>query len=71
VQEHDLFILEPEETEKPEGRLSLKQAVKVSENTAIRSALVQSEGSVTKAAEALDISRKNLWEKMKRYGIKR
>lgn len=71
VQEHDLFILEPEETEKPEGRLSLKQAVKVSETTAIRSALVQSDRSVSKAAEALDISRKNLWEKMKRYGIKR
>ncbi len=71
VQEHDLFILEPEETERPEGRPSLKQAVEVSENTAIREALVRSEGSVTKAAEALDISRKNLWEKMKRYGIKR
>ncbi len=71
VQEHDLFILEPEETERPEGRLSLKQAVKVSETTAIRSALVQSDRSVSKAAEALDISRKNLWEKMKRYGIKR
>ena len=71
VQEHDLFILEPEETERPEGRRSLKEAVEVSETTAIRSALVQSEGSVTKAAGALDISRKNLWEKMKRYGIKR
>lgn len=71
VQEHDLFILEPEETERPEGRRSLKEAVEVSETTAIRRALIQSDGSVTKAAGALEISRKNLWEKMKRYGIKR
>jgi DNA-binding NtrC family response regulator len=71
VQEHDLFILEPEGTERSEGQLSLKETVEVSETTAIRSALVHSDGSVTKAAEALDISRKNLWEKMKRYGIKR
>ncbi len=71
VQEHDLFILEPEETEKPGGQLSLKKAVEISESAAIRSALVHSDGSITKAAEGLDISRKNLWEKMKRYGIKR
>jgi two-component system response regulator AtoC len=71
VQVHDLFILEPEETERPGGQRSLKEAVEISESTAIRSALVHSDGSVTKAAEALDISRKNLWEKMKRYSIKR
>jgi transcriptional regulator with PAS, ATPase and Fis domain len=71
VQEHDLFILEPEDTERSGGRLSLKEAVKLSERAAIRSALVRSDGSITKTAEALDISRKNLWEKMKRYGIKR
>jgi DNA-binding NtrC family response regulator len=71
VQEHDLFLLEPEDTEKSGGQLSLKEAVGVSERAAICSALVQSDGSITKAAEALDISRKNLWEKMKRYGIKR
>jgi DNA-binding NtrC family response regulator len=71
VQEHDLYILEPEATDRSAGPLSLKEAVKESESAAIRSALVHSDGSVTKAAEALDISRKNLWEKMKRYGIKR
>ena len=71
MQEHDLFILEPEETDKPGGQLSLKKAVEISESAAIRSALVHSDGSITKAAEGLDISRKNLWEKMKRYGIKR
>ncbi len=71
VQEHDLFVLEPEEEARPDGQRSLKEAVEISETVAIRSALVQSEGSVSRAAEALDISRKNLWEKMKRYGIKR
>ncbi len=71
IEEHDLYILESEATDRPAGPLSLKEAVKESESAAIRSALVHSDGSVTKAAEALDISRKNLWEKMKRYGIKR
>ena len=71
VQEHDLFVLGPEEAARPDGQRSLKEAVEMSETAAIRSALVQSEGSVSRAAEALDISRKNLWEKMKRYGIKR
>ncbi|UCH76275.1 MAG: hypothetical protein JSU82_18645 [Rhodospirillales bacterium] len=71
IQEHDLFVLQPEEAGRPEGQRSLREAVELSETAAIRSALVQSEGSVSKAAEFLDISRKNLWEKMKRYGIKR
>jgi len=71
IQEHDLFILEPDETERPGGQRSLKESVEISEIAAIRSALVHSDGSITKAAGALEISRKNLWEKMKRYGIKR
>ncbi len=71
VQEHDLFVLGPETAAPSDGQRSLKEAVEMSETAAIRSALVQSEGSVSKAAEVLDISRKNLWEKMKRYGIKR
>jgi two-component system response regulator AtoC len=71
VQEHDLFILEPEEKERSGVPPSLKAAVELTERAAIRSALTRSEGSISKAADALEISRKNLWEKMRRYGIRR
>jgi transcriptional regulator with PAS, ATPase and Fis domain len=70
LQEHDLFVLETEE-EVDAGPRSLKEAVEMTERAAIQSALTDSDWSITKAAEALAISRKNLWEKMKRYGIER
>jgi len=71
LQEHDLFVLESEEAEVGAGPPSLKEAVALTERAAIRSALTRSDWSITKAAEVLAISRKNLWEKMKRYGIER
>jgi two-component system response regulator AtoC len=71
LQEHDLFVLESEEEEVCGGPPSLKEAVEMTERATIHSALTRSDWSITKAAEALAISRKNLWEKMKRYGIER
>lgn len=49
----------------------LKSAVEDTERKTILSALAFSDGSISKAAEALGISRKNLWEKMHRLGIER
>ncbi|MCC7166289.1 MAG: sigma-54-dependent Fis family transcriptional regulator [Rhodospirillales bacterium] len=51
------------------GEATLKDAVEGAEQTAIRQALIQNQGAMAKTAEALGISRKNLWEKMRRYGI--
>lgn len=60
------FEEEPELREAP----SLKGVVKEAEIHAIHAALVRSDGAIVKAAKALGVSRKNLWEKMKRYDIK-
>ena len=60
--------------EVPDGRSEpsdLKTVVEDAERTAIQAALDRAEGAIGKAAEMLRISRKNLWEKMKRYGIER
>ncbi len=40
-----------------------------SEKEYIRQTMIRFDGSVQKAAEALGISRKNLWEKRKKYGL--
>lgn len=50
---------------------SLKTAVEDAERTTILRALARFDGAIGKAAEALGISRKNLWEKMRRYGVDR
>jgi len=52
------------------GEVNLAAAVAVAEKKCIRSALKRTNGNRTEAAEILGISRKNLWEKMKQYGIK-
>ena len=52
------------------GEVNLAAAVVVAEKKCIRRALKQTGGNKTEAAEVLGISRKNLWEKMKQYGIK-
>ncbi|MEA3363373.1 MAG: sigma-54 dependent transcriptional regulator, partial [Thermodesulfobacteriota bacterium] len=57
-----------EATEK--GEVNLAAAVAVAEKKCIRRALKKTTGNKTEAAEVLGISRKNLWEKMKQYGIK-
>lgn len=52
------------------GEANLAAAVVVAEKKCIRRALKKTSGNKTEAAEVLGISRKNLWEKMKHYGIK-
>ena len=51
------------------GEVNLAAAVVVAEKKCIRRALKKTGGNKTEAAEVLGISRKNLWEKMKQYGI--
>jgi DNA-binding NtrC family response regulator len=51
-----------------EGR-SLSDAVKEFEREYIAASLRKHSGSKTRTAEALKISRKNLWEKLRRHGL--
>jgi transcriptional regulator with PAS, ATPase and Fis domain len=50
---------------------TLKQSIEDAERLAIHAALAENCGKMNQAANDLGISRKNLWEKMKRYGIER
>jgi two-component system response regulator AtoC len=60
----------PEKAEDLEpGTSTLKESVEEAERQAISRALIDSDNKITQAAEALGISRKSLWEKMKRYSI--
>lgn len=52
------------------GEVNLAAAVAVAEKKCIRNALKKTNSNRTEAAEILGISRKNLWEKMKQYGLK-
>jgi DNA-binding NtrC family response regulator len=47
----------------------LKDVVREAEARHVRRVLVSCEGRRAQAAKVLGISRKNLWEKMKEYGI--
>lgn len=49
---------------------SLRDAVESAERSSIRAALEATEGAISAAARRLGISRKNLWEKMRRYDMK-
>jgi len=51
--------------------IDLKAAVEEAERTAILAALARCDGAIGKAADLLGISRKNLWEKMRRHAIER
>jgi DNA-binding NtrC family response regulator len=53
------------------GATTLKKTIEEAERQAISNALAENEGRVAQAADYLGISRKNLWEKMKRYGIEK
>ena len=50
---------------------TLRESVDTAERRAIHEALVMNDWSIGATAQALKISRKNLWEKMKRHGIER
>ena len=49
----------------------LRGSVEEAERTAILEALVRNDWAISKTAQTLGISRKNLWEKMRRYRIDR
>ncbi len=49
--------------------LSLKEAMEHYEERLLRETLEHHEWRIAETAESLGISRKNLWEKMKRYEI--
>lgn len=61
------FFPEQPKAVKPLG--NLKAAAAVAEKDRIRQALVQADYCMTRAAESLGVSRKTLWEKIRRYGI--
>lgn len=48
---------------------TLRQSIENADQNAILKALVENDHKNNQAADALGISRKNLWEKMKRYDI--
>ena len=50
---------------------TLRQSIEEAERAAINKALTEQGGKINQAADSLGISRKNLWEKMKRYGIEK
>ncbi len=57
--------------EKTEKQETLKGTVGAAERQAILKSLISSDWAIGKASEILGISRKSLWEKMKRHGINR
>jgi DNA-binding NtrC family response regulator len=50
---------------------TLKQSIEEAERKAINKALAKYDGKINHTADSLGISRKNLWEKMKRYEIEK
>ncbi|MCU7919101.1 MAG: sigma-54 dependent transcriptional regulator [Candidatus Thiodiazotropha sp. (ex Epidulcina cf. delphinae)] len=50
---------------------TLRQSIEETERKAILNALAENGGKINLAADSLGISRKNLWQKMKRYGIEK
>jgi len=70
IQEHDLFI-EGDTGADAEMPLNLRASVEATERAAILRALERTGGAIQVAAYQLGISRKNLWEKMRRYNIER
>ena len=50
---------------------TLKQSIESAERAAILKALSDSNWVINRAADSLGISRKTLWEKMKRYDIEK
>jgi two-component system response regulator AtoC len=67
-QQVDLEHLE-DALDSPPPPQPLKTAIEKAERSAILSALAFCQGSISKTAETLGISRKNLWEKMNRLNI--
>ncbi|MCU7840254.1 MAG: sigma-54 dependent transcriptional regulator [Candidatus Thiodiazotropha sp. (ex Troendleina suluensis)] len=66
---NDLHTLDNESSNN--STTTLRQSIDEAECKAINRALAENERKISQAADALGISRKNLWEKMKRHGIER
>ena len=72
IETPDLFDIErdvPPRATPEQGDRSLNQHLEAAERTFIVTALQTHQGVVTEAAAHLGISRKTLWEKMRRHGI--
>lgn len=70
IMAHDLMSLNEDQDELASSH-TLRESVESAERHAIHQALIQSGWTIGQAADELGISRKNLWEKMKRYGIEK
>ncbi len=64
------LVLDDSETDDA-GATTLKQSIEDAERKAILAALAENDHKITQAAAALGISRKNLWQKMKRYELEK
>jgi two-component system response regulator AtoC len=53
------------------SKMTLRQSIEDAERKAIREALAKNSGLINQTSDSLGISRKSLWEKMKRYGIEK
>ncbi|HYH17123.1 MAG TPA: sigma-54 dependent transcriptional regulator [Azospirillum sp.] len=69
IEAHDLFTTSGQPA--VHGTATLRNAKETSEREAILQALARHGWMMTETARALGISRKNLWEKMRRYGVER
>lgn len=67
----DLLIQDSDDYDHDSCTITLKQSIEEAEKKAIYNALTESDGKINQAADHLGISRKNLWEKMKRYRIEK
>jgi len=70
IMAHDLMPLDEDHGE-PTSPHTLRESVESAERQAIHQALIQSGWAIGHAADKLNISRKSLWEKMKRYEIEK
>ncbi len=68
IMAHDLEPLDNGEAN-GDRESTLKESFVAAEKKAILGALARHDWAIKATADALDISRKSLWEKMKRYGI--
>ena len=66
----DLFEPEQDSASRPEELPSLEAFVAEAETSYLRAVLRRCEGRVGQAAALLSISRKTLWEKSRRYGLR-
>ena len=62
------LLVQDEDSNDP-STTTLRQTIEQAEQIAIHKALEENDYKINHAADALGISRKNLWEKMKRYDI--